>query len=91
MNSRAHPQQGFRSVLGIMNLAKTFGDERLEAACQKALNIKAKSYTSVKSILKNGLDQKQAKQGSQPPLPIQHQNIRGKNYYAQKERRRDHC
>jgi transposase len=91
MNSRTHPQQGFRSVLGIMNLAKTFGDERLEAACQKALNIKAKSYTSVKSILKNGLDQKQAKQGSQPSLPIQHQNIRGKNYYAQKERSRDHC
>ena len=72
-------------MLGIMNLAKTFGDERLEAACQRALNIKAKSYTSVKSILKNGLDQKQAKQGSQQMLPITHQNIRGKNYYAPKK------
>jgi beta-glucosidase-like glycosyl hydrolase len=43
MNSRAHPQQGFRSVLGIMGLGKTYGEERLEAACQRALDIKARS------------------------------------------------
>jgi transposase len=65
MNSRAHPQQGFRSVLGIMSLGKTYGDERLEAACQKALDIKARSYKSVKSILKNNLDKKLLKQSSQ--------------------------
>jgi transposase len=85
MNSRAHPQQGFRSVLGIMSLKKTYGDERLEAACQKALDIKAKSYSSLKSILKNNLDKKTAKQSSQPLLPIDHHNIRGKNYYAPKQ------
>jgi transposase len=85
MNSRAHPQQGFRSVLGIMSLKKTYGDERLEAACQKALDIKAKSYSSLKSILKNNLDKKTAKQSSQPLLPIDHNNIRGKNYYAPKQ------
>jgi hypothetical protein len=61
MNSRAHPQQGFRSVLGIMSLKKTYGDERLEAACQKALDIKAKSYSSLKSILKNNLDKENCK------------------------------
>jgi len=82
MNSRAHPQQGFRSVLGIMRLGKTYGDERLESACQKALEIKAKSLKSVKSILKNGLDKKVQTQSSQPMLPINHHNIRGKDYYA---------
>ena len=29
MNRSAHPQQGFRPVLGIMSLAKTYADERL--------------------------------------------------------------
>lgn len=82
MNSRAHPQQGFRSVLGIMSLGKTYGDQRLESACQKALDIKARSLKSVKSILKNNLDKKVQKQSSQPMLPINHHNIRGKNYYA---------
>ena len=85
MNSRTHPQQGFRSVLGIKGLSKTYGEERLEAACQKALDIKARSLKSVKSILKNNLDKKPAKQSSQPMLPINHHNIRGKSYYAPKE------
>jgi hypothetical protein len=85
MNSRAHPQQGFRSVLGIMSLKKTYGDERLEAACQRALDIKAKSYSSLKSILKNNLDKKTKVQSSQAMLPIDHHNIRGKNYYTPKE------
>ena len=68
MNSRAHPQQGFRSVLGIMSLKKTYGDEHLEAACQRALDIKARSLKSVKSILKNNLDKKPARQSTQALL-----------------------
>ena len=85
MNSRAHPQQGFRSVLGIMSLGKTYGDERLESACQRALKINSKSYTGVKSILKNNLDKKSKVQSKQALLPIEHHNIRGKNDYAPKE------
>ena len=91
MNSRAHPQQGFRSVLGIMSLTKKYSDERLEAACQKALDMGAKSLKSVKSILKNGLDKKVRKENSQQMLPINHHNIRGKNYYAPKKGEPNHA
>jgi transposase len=86
LNSRPHPEQGYRSCLGIMSLAKHYSPQRLENACGRALIIKSFSYKSVKSILKNGLDQ-------QPLLfdlaentpPVTHGNIRGKHYYESKE------
>jgi transposase len=62
LNSRKHPQQGFRSCLGILRLAKSYDDQRLEAACQRAVTIGGTSYKSVASILKHNLDQK--------PLPL---------------------
>jgi len=80
LESRAHPEQGYRSCLGIMRLAKPFGTERLEAACRRALAIDALSYKSVRSILDAGLD----RQPLQPPVTtptIQHPNIRGAEYY----------
>jgi DNA replication protein DnaC len=56
LRERAHPEQGFRACVGILRLAKTYGRERLEAACCRALEIGARSYSSVNSILKNNLD-----------------------------------
>lgn len=82
MKSRAHPQQGFRSILGILRLTKTYGDERLEAACKRALAINAKSFKSVKSILKNGLDRRALKERETDPSPVRHHNIRGAQYYS---------
>ena len=86
MDSRPHPEQGYRSCLGIISLAKHYGPERLENACSRALIIKGFSYKSVKSILKNGLDQQALlfDQSENTP-PIRHDNIRGKHYYQQKE------
>ena len=55
--SRPHPQQGFRACLGIMRLGKRYGEDRLEAACRRALRIGACSYKSIESILKHDLDQ----------------------------------
>lgn len=85
MDSRPHPQQGFRAVLGILRLGKTYGDQRLEAACRRALDIKATSFKSVQSILKNGMDQKPLTKGRSDPEPITHQNIRGSLYYVEPE------
>lgn len=80
LDSRRHPQQGFRSCLGILRLAKSYGDHRLEAAARRALIIGATSYTSVASILKQGLDKKALTPvGSE--LQIEHDNIRGSRYY----------
>ena len=56
LRERTHPEQGFRATIGILRHAKSFGHERLEAACGRALEIGARSYTSVTSILKTNLD-----------------------------------
>ena len=82
MASRPHPEHGFRSCLGIMRLGRRFGDERLEAASARALAIRALSYRSVESILKNGLDGLPLP-GSEPATsPIgDHVNVRGATYY----------
>jgi transposase len=79
--SRPHPQQGFRSCLGIMRLGKMYGPTRLEAACEHALTLDACAYRSIESILKHGLDrQPLAPQHVSPPHPT-HPNIRGPEYY----------
>jgi len=82
--SRPHPEQGFRSCLGIIRLSRAYCPDRVEAAARRALDIGAPSYSSVKAILKNGLDQ-QPLLPTVPPKPrIRHDNIRGADYYNQK-------
>jgi transposase len=85
LDSRPHPEQGFRSCLGIMRLAKSYSPDRLEAACSRALLIKGYSFKSVESILKKNLDQQpllfdQVDQG-EIEQSIPHSNLRGKDYY----------
>jgi len=77
---RPHPEQGFRSCLGILRLSKRYGDMRLEAACQRALRVRARSYRHVESILKNGLDRIVATDEQTTILPT-HENVRGRDYY----------
>jgi transposase len=77
---RPHPEQGFRSCLGILRLGKRYGDARLEAACDRALGVRARSYRHVESILKNGLD-RVARADEPAPLSLTHENVRGRDYY----------
>jgi transposase len=81
LERRAHPQQGFRSCLGIMRLGKSFGEQRLEAACGRALTLGACSYKSIESILRQGLDRKALPEQQELELSIAHENIRGSDYY----------
>lgn len=81
MERRPHPEQGFRSCLGIIRLGRRYGEERLEAACQRALVLKAYSYKSVESILRNNLDGTSLLLEKPPGNPVTHENIRGTNYY----------
>lgn len=85
MESRKHPEQGFRACLGIMRLAKRYSPERLEAACGRALLLKAYSYKSVESILKTNLDKQELPESPSVEKPVIHYNIRGKEYYQKKE------
>jgi transposase len=83
LEDRPHPEQGYRSCLGILRLAKQYGNERLEAACDRAVLVRARSYRHVQSILKNGLDRvpppETSSETSTPP--IAHENVRGGDYY----------
>ena len=81
MRSRRHPEQGFRSCVGILRLAKTYGPDRLEDACERALEIGAHSYSSVHSLLKNGLDRIARRQGHLDHVNPDHGNVRGPGYY----------
>lgn len=82
MESRPHPQQGFRSCLGIIRLGKTYGSDRLEAACRRGMAIGARSYKSIASILKQGLDSKPLDEPKPVQEPIDHGNVRGPRYYG---------
>jgi len=82
LRERRHPEQGYRSCLGILRLSKVYGEARLEAACARAVAVRASSYKHVASILKHGLDRL-------PPLEPtpaaqvtleEHENVRGEKY-----------
>jgi transposase len=81
LNDRPHPEQGFRACLGIIRLTKSFGRDRVNAACGRALEIGARTYGSVRSILDNHLDRGRASTQTASHEPIQHANIRGPRYY----------
>jgi transposase len=80
--SRPHPEQGFRTCLGIMRLGERYGAERLEAAAERALALRSYTYRSVESVLRHGLDRQPlpAERAPAPPLPA-HANVRGPGYY----------
>ena len=85
MESRTYPEQGYRACLGVLRLGKTYSNERLEAACARAVHSKVTSYKSIQSILKNGLD----RQSISPEHailgpPRSHINVRGAGYYRSK-------
>jgi transposase len=81
LESQRHHEQGFRACIGIIRLAKSYGCERVEAACLRALEIGARTYGSVKSILANNLDHQAAAKRTPDAPSILHSNIRGARYY----------
>lgn len=85
LETRVHPEQGYRSCLGLMRLAKRYPQERLEAACSRALESGACSYKSVNSILEKGLDQVPFGGAVKTPTYSKHANVRGPKYYSDKE------
>ena len=82
LETRPHPEQGYRSCLGLMRLARAYPAERMEAACRRALDIGAHSYKSVKTILTAGLDQADPGEQRSLSLPTDHAHVRGPDYYA---------
>jgi len=83
LERKPHPEQGYRSCMGIMRLGKKYGDERLEAAAARAIACQAFSYGSVKSILDRNLDQAPLPAPPDDRATPAHQNLRGPEYYAE--------
>jgi transposase len=84
MRARPHPEHGYRACLGLMRLGRRFGNDRLAAACSRALVLNACSYVSVESILNQNLDRIPLPevQLSVLPPPLSHRNLRGAGYYG---------
>jgi transposase len=80
LREKRHPEQGFRSCRGIVKLVERFDRQRVEAACERALAIGTRSFTSVKSILDTKLDRKRSEKAADGPA-IAHGNIRGPTFY----------
>lgn len=83
LESKPHPEMGYRACLGLIRLARMFGQQRLEAACTRAVSTRAMTYKSVCNILKSGLDRTPAtRQTAQAELRLcAHDNVRGPQYY----------
>jgi len=80
LEKKQHPEQSYKSCLGILHLAKKVGNTRLDNACKRALDYGAYNYNMIERILKNGWDTLDEDIENQSDIPI-HDNIRGSNYY----------
>ena len=81
LKKKPHPEQGFRACRGILRLRKSYGPDRLEAACGRAFEINGLSYSSAASILKNNIDRRPPDPDAADGPTIHHQHLRGPTYF----------
>lgn len=80
--TRQHPEQGYRSALGVIRLAKGYTDTRVNAACRRAVILDVCAFRSIKSILQTGKDQEVLEELPAGTPVVHHANVRGAGYYA---------
>ena len=84
INQSDYPEIAYKRAMGVIQLHREYGSERLNNACQRALYGNALKYHTVKNILKNNLDNEQLNldnlEQTQTHIP-KHGNIRGANTY----------
>ena len=80
LEKRQHPEQAYKSCMGVLSFAKKIGEERLINACKRALEYNIYNYKIIQNILEKGLDRIVEDEYDEQDLP-EHHNIRGKNYY----------
>lgn len=81
LECKPHPEQGYRSCLGLLNLSKRFGKERLEKACERAWLLGTRTRRSVDSMLSHHLEDTPVPSKQTTTPVIHHENLRGKKYY----------
>jgi transposase len=80
LEKKQHPEQSYKSCMGVLSYAKKVGNERLINACRRALDYNIYNYKIIQRILENSLDMITNEKDPSQSLP-EHNNIRGKNYY----------
>jgi transposase len=79
LGRKQHPEQAYKSCMGILGFSRKAGNDRLIAACQRALGYGSYSYNTIKTILEKGMDGF-SEESTEPSMPS-HDNIRGQDYY----------
>jgi hypothetical protein len=80
LERKQHPEQAYKSCMGVLTLAKKVGEDRLINACKRAIEYNQYNYKTVLNILERGLDRYDNAILTEQALP-EHENIRGKNNY----------
>ncbi|MBK3519913.1 IS21 family transposase [Carboxylicivirga marina] len=80
LERKQHPEQAYKSCMGVLSFAKKVGNERLTNACKRALEHQVYNYRIIQKILEKGLDKIDNEKPDEPELPF-HDNIRGRKYY----------
>ncbi len=78
LESADFEEQAYKSCMAVINFSKNYGNERVNRACCKALELNSVNYTTLKNILKNGQDKQPANSSNSDadtPTPI-HENLR---------------
>jgi len=79
-----YPEVAYKSSMGIIQLHKQYGSERLDNACKRAVALNCCSYKRIKNILENNLDKEgfiSAHISNNTPHIPPHDNIRGAQAY----------
>ena len=77
---KQHPEQAYKSCMGVLSYAKKVGNQRLSNACKRALEHHVYNYKIIQKILQNGLDLIEDERVPEQHMP-EHLNIRGEDYY----------
>ena len=85
MQSKGHPEQGYKACNGIVNLGRRVGKERIKNACSKALKLGVFNYHMVEDLLKKGIEKDDPEEEQIIRTTPNHKNVRGKSYYIKPE------
>lgn len=79
LEGRKHPEQSYKTCMGILSLEKKYGAGKLNKACRRADRFGSYSCRRIEDMLKRGMEEDR-----QPELELvtpEHENIRGSQYY----------
>jgi len=80
LESREHPQQAFKSCMGVLSLGKKYENADLEKVCRRAIEYNSISFKFLENSLKNNVHKMEEENPVEIKLPF-HENIRGKEHY----------